>query len=119
MTRKKQGFVLAAIAAMALATGAPAATSAETIKTKVKISKLTASGASGTVSSKESKCEKGRKVTLLYAGEYGVVRIGKAKTNSSGAWKIKDKIKDRGIFFARAAEKGSCAEGESKDQRLR
>jgi hypothetical protein len=117
MRNKTTAFV-ALIAASALI-AAPTATGADTVKTTLKITELTPKGAAGTVSAKKSKCEKGRKVTLKFVGEYGDVTIGSTKTNSKGAWKLKEKISDRGIFYATAKKKGDCAAATSKDKRLR
>ncbi len=109
----------AALVAASAMIAAPAATGADTVKTKLKITELTAKGAGGTVSSKESKCEKKRKVTVKFVGEYGDVTIGSTKTGSDGSWKLKKKISDRGIFYATAKKKGDCAAATSKDKRLR
>ena len=116
--RNKTTAFAALIAASALI-AAPAATGADTVKTKLKITELSATGAGGTVSSKESKCEKGRKVTVKFVGEYGDVTLGSTKSDSKGSWELEKKITDRGIFYATAKKKGDCAAATSKDARLR
>jgi len=117
-TTRRRGLLVAALVATAFAGTAPAAGGADSIKAKLKITKLSASGASGTLSSKKAKCEKRRKVTLRFVGEYGDVKIGNDKTNSKGFWKIKKTITDRGIFYATTPKKGKCAKATSKDKRL-
>jgi hypothetical protein len=115
----------AAVAALAIAVAAPAAAPAqagESVKSKVKITKLNAKGASGKVKSKSKKCRKGRKVALKFVGEYGDVRIGTAKTNKRGAWSVKKALTDRGIYFAsvktKRVGKTTCESASSKDERL-
>jgi hypothetical protein len=115
----------AAVAALAIAVAAPAAAPAqagESVKSKVKITKLNAKGASGKVKSKSKKCRKGRKVALKFVGEYGDVRIGSTKTDGKGAWSVKKSLPDRGIYFATVKEKTvgklTCAGASSKDKRL-
>ena len=115
---RKRSVALAALAATALVAGSPAANGADSIKAKLKITKLSATGAKGTLSSSEPKCEKGRKVGLRFVGEYGDVKIGSAKTNADGVWKIKKQITDRGLFYATTPKKGECAKATSKDKRL-
>jgi hypothetical protein len=115
----------AAVATLAIAVAAPAAAPAhagETVKSKVKITKLNAKGGSGKVKSKSKKCRKGRKVALKFVGEYGDVTVGTAKTDKRGAWSVKKKLTERGIYFAsvkaKQAGKTTCASASSKDERL-
>jgi hypothetical protein len=110
--------VAALVAAAALAVAAPAGAHAPT-KAKLKITKLTAQKAQGTLSSKDAACERGRKVVLRYAGEYGPVKIASDKTNRKGAWSMRVDTDFRGIFYATTAKTADCAAAESKDVRLR
>ena len=94
---------------------------ASPVKTKVKITSLSAKGGAGKVSSKKSKCRRGRTVTLKFVGEYGDNTIGRDKTDRTGSWSVKKSLRDRGIYFAtvksKTAGKTECAGGSSNDKR--
>jgi hypothetical protein len=115
----------AGVTALAIAVAAPAAApgqAGDTVKSKVKITKLSASGGSGKVKSKSKKCRRGRKVALKFVGEYGDVTIGTDKTDKHGAWSVKKRLTERGIYFASVKKKQvgktTCAGASSKDERL-
>ena len=111
--------VLAAIAALALVVPASAAPA---VKTKVTITQITATGAKGTVTSRNAKCEKRRKVALHFSGEYTLVRIGTDKTNRKGKWSVNAPVAERGLYIAttKAVKRGDvkCARGRSKAVRF-
>jgi hypothetical protein len=91
-------------------------------KSKLKITKLSSTGAAGTLSSRKAKCEKGRKVVLQFAGEYTTVRVGSDKTDGQGRWKINASLTDPGVYYAKtkAVKRGTvkCAAAESKGKTL-
>jgi hypothetical protein len=114
----------AGIAVLAIAVAAPAvapAHTAKTVKSKVKITKLSADGGTGKVKAKSKKCRKGRKVALKFVGEYGDVTVGIAKTDKQGAWSVNKNLTNHGIYFAsvKAKEVGktTCSSASSKDKR--
>jgi hypothetical protein len=82
------------------------------VKSKLTIEKLRATGASGEVNSKANKCEKRRRVTLKYVGEYGPVTIGRDTTDRKGNWKVDKRLDERGLYYARVAKKATTIDGE-------
>lgn len=92
-------MALAVTASLALVVPASAGPA---VKSKLRITQLDASGATGKLVSKESKCEKRRKVALKFSGEYTPVRVGTDKTNRKGRWSINVQL-DEGFYFATTA----------------
>jgi hypothetical protein len=121
MKSRRVRTAIAALCVGALALAAGPAQAASPVKTKVKITSLSAKGGTGKVNSKKPKCRKGRTVTLKFVGEYGDNTIGKDKTDKKGSWSVKRSLKDHGIYFAtvksQTAGKTECAGGSSKDKR--
>jgi hypothetical protein len=121
MKSRRLRATIAALGVGALVLAAGPAQAASPVKTKVKITSLSATGGSGKVSAKKQKCVKGRSVSLKFVGEYGDVTIGKDKTDSHGAWSVDKALKDHGIYFASVKKKTvgklKCAGGSSKDKR--
>jgi hypothetical protein len=121
MTKKgiRISAVVAAVASLALIVPASAAPG---VKSTLKIKQISATGASGTLSSKEAKCEKRRKVALKFSGEYTPVRVGTDKTNRKGRWSIDARLDDAGFYFATVApvKRGAvkCRGAESKSVRF-
>ena len=121
MTKKgtRTALILAAIASLALVVPASAGPA---VKSTLKIKQLDATGASGTLGSKEAKCEKRRKVALMFSGEYTPVRVGKDKTNRKGRWDINVQLDDEGFYYAKTkgVKRGAvkCAKAESKSVRF-
>jgi hypothetical protein len=105
----------------ALALGATGAEAWKQVKTKVKIDRISSSGAKGTVSAKDAKCVKNRKVTLLLIGEYSDTKVGKAFANKKGKWKVGEAL-EPGFYYAKApqlkAGSKTCAAAESKNVRF-
>jgi hypothetical protein len=119
---KKGMRIVVALAATATLGLAVPATAGQAVKSKLTLKQVTANGAKGTLSSKESKCEKRRKIELQWQGEYTPVRVAKTKTDAKGRWKIDKSITRRGYFYAVAlgVERGktTCARAESKSLRF-
>lgn len=119
---KKKGMriatALAVVASLALVVPASAG---QAVKSTLKIKEIGATGAKGTLVSKQSKCEKRRKVALRFQGEYTPVRIGADKTNKKGRWKVSATL-ERGFYYATVApvKRGDvkCAGAESKSVRF-
>jgi hypothetical protein len=122
MKTRRLRTAVAALAIGALGIAALPAQAAPAVKTKVKITSLSAAGGSGTVKSRNKKCVKGRSVSLKFVGEYGDVVIGKDKTDSSGAWAVNKSLTRHGIYYATVKKKKvgktTCAGGSSKDKRF-
>jgi len=120
MKTRRLRIAIAALAIGALAIAAVPANADQAVKTKVKITSLTADGGSGVVKSKNAKCRKGRSVSLKFVGEYGDVTVGKDKTDSHGAWAVNKTLTRHGIYFATVKQKKvgktTCAGGSSKDK---
>ena len=112
-------LVLALAATLGLmAAPAPAG---KATKSKLKITSLSASEASGTLSSRKAACEKRRKVVLQFSGEYTPVRVGSDKTNGQGRWKVEASLTS-GTYYAttKAVKRGKtkCAAATSKNKQL-
>ncbi|HEX2128313.1 MAG TPA: hypothetical protein VHF58_03745 [Solirubrobacterales bacterium] len=112
-------LTLAAIASLALVVPASAGPG---VKSTLKIKQINATGASGTLKSKEAKCQKRRKVALKFSGEYTPVKVGTDKTNKKGRWSIDVRLDDEGFYFATTAPakrgKVKCRGAESKSVRF-
>lgn len=108
-------------AAIAFAAVAPAALGDGGEKSKIKITKLSANGAKGKVTSKAHSCEGGKKVSLFRFDDYVSVKISITKSNSSGAWRVKKDLKP-GKYFAKvdAIRVGGtrCLYDVSKNRRI-
>jgi hypothetical protein len=81
-------LVVALAMTAALAIGATASFGADSAKTRVKITEGGPNLFEGTVSSKEPKCEKGRKVSLIYEVGKQETVVGKDKTDKNGNWEM-------------------------------
>jgi hypothetical protein len=110
-----------AVAVLALALvvgGASPATAGKKIKTRVEIKKLSTSGASGTVSSKENSCLPHRKISLFTWNGYSAQKIAITNTNSHAKWKINRALKGGIQYFAKVDGKGKCGYDNSPFERL-
>jgi hypothetical protein len=117
--RGRWGFALIAVLSLALVVGgASPATAGKKIKTKVEIKKLSNSGASGKVSSKESSCIPHRKISLFTWNGYSADKIAITNSNSHGNWKIKRDLKPDIQYFAKVDAKGKCGYDNSPFERL-
>jgi hypothetical protein len=118
LRRTTAGAIAGALAALTIASPA---TAGEQVKTKIKLQKLTASKAGGTVSSKKRACEARRKVTLVLVDDYGPAKVAKTRTKSDGAWKVKGDFAP-GIYFAKvkkaSADGVECKGASSRDKTL-
>jgi hypothetical protein len=82
-------LMVGVVACAALAIVATSAFGAKSAKTTVTITEGGPSLFAGTVSSKEPKCEKGRKVSLLFEeGKRAGEVVGTAKTDAKGNWEM-------------------------------
>ena len=89
---------LALTAAIAFAAVAPAALGDGGEKSKIKITKLSANGAKGKVTSKAHSCEGGKKVSLFRFDDYVSVKISITKSKSSGAWRVEEGSQARQVL---------------------
>jgi hypothetical protein len=110
-----------AVAALLGAGAIGASAKSDSAKSKVKITEGSPTLFKGKVTSKESRCEKGRKVSLYYSysGPYkrGDV-LGTVKTDADGSWLMKGTF-SAGVYYARVKEKkvGSvtCGDDDSPE----
>ena len=85
----KLKLVIGLMATLALAFGATASFASKSAKTTVTITEGGPNLFAGTVDSKQPKCEKGRKVSLLYEqGKRAGEVVGTAKTDAKGNWEM-------------------------------
>jgi hypothetical protein len=118
---KRGRLATALIAVLALAVivgGASPATAGKKIKSKVEIKKLSTSGASGTVTSKENSCLPHRKISLFTWDGYSSQKIAITNTNSHGKWKVSRELKTGIQYFAKVDAKGKCGYDNSPFERL-
>ena len=109
---------LAAIGALGLA-AAPFSAADGGAKTRIKIKKLTAKGASGKLSSGDNKCEGGgRKVSLFRYEDFISVKVKITHSKSNGTWRTKKDLK-AGEYFAKVDASPGCRYAVSKTKRLR
>jgi hypothetical protein len=110
---------LALVASLALVVPASAGPA---VKTTLRIKQIDATGASGKLGSRTAKCEKRRKVSLLFSGEYTPVRVGSDKTDKKGRWDVNARLDDEGFYYVKTAgvKRGAvkCKKAESKSVRF-
>jgi hypothetical protein len=117
--RRRLAIGLIAVLSLALVVGgASPATAGKKIKTKVEIKKLSTSGASGTVSSKENSCIPHRKISLFTWNGYSSQKIAITKTDSHGKWKVGRTLESGIQYFAKVDAKGKCGYDTSPFERL-
>jgi hypothetical protein len=120
--RMKIAIALATVATLGLAAAPAPAGKSKTAKTKVKVTSVDATGGGGKVKSKKAPCKKGRRVSLLFSGDYSPVRVGTDKTDKKGRWEVDANVTERGIFYAtvKKAKRGKtkCRPAESKGYRF-
>jgi hypothetical protein len=117
--RGRWSIALVAVLALALvAGGASPATAGKKIKTKVEIKKLSTSGASGTVSSRDNSCVPHRKISLFTWNGYSSDKIAITSTDTHGGWKINRDLKPDIQYFAKVDAKGKCGYDNSPFERL-
>ena len=103
---------------VALGAGAPAAIGDGGEKSKIAIKKLSATGASGKVTSKASKCVGGKKVQLFRFDDYVSVKIEITKSKPNGKWRTKKDL-EPGKYFATVTSSSGCRYAVSKYKTLR
>ena len=117
--RGRWAVALIAVLSLALvAGGASPATAGKKIKSKVEIKRLSTSGASGTVSSKEASCVPHRKISLFTWNGYSSQKLAITKTNSHGKWKVGRNLNSGIQYFAKVDAKGKCGYDNSPFERL-
>jgi hypothetical protein len=118
--------IAAVLGVAALTAAATPATAADQVKTKIKITKLNASKASGRVKSKVAACEQDRKVKFYSAAGYVVVKREQTKTKSNGKWKVSGDF-EPAPYFAKVTkakvgdpgEKVKCEKAQSEVEVLK
>jgi hypothetical protein len=110
--------LVAVLALAVVAGGASQATAGKKIKSRVEIKKLSTSGASGTVSSKEGSCLPHRKISLFTWDGYSADKIAITNTDSHGKWKVNRDLKPDSQYFAKVDAKGKCGYDNSPFERL-
>ncbi|MGB6425458.1 MAG: hypothetical protein WBF18_09295 [Solirubrobacterales bacterium] len=127
-SRGKVKPAVAGLAALIAAGGASEALAGGGIKTTAKLESVKPEGAKGKVSSKKSKCVRGRKVTLFFdLSKSGVTdpnakdpKIGTDKTNKKGKFEIEQPL-SAGTYYvkvaAKKAGKRKCRAAKSKSKK--
>ena len=126
MTRFRTTIAGAATAVLAASLVAPAAfgggdgtgQGAGGAKSKIVIKSLKTTGAAGTVTSKENKCEKDRRVQFFRLDDFISVKIQKTRLDSHGNWRIKKDLQD-GTYFAKVDSTPGCRYDVSDNKNLR
>jgi hypothetical protein len=115
----RAGLTTLALAAM-LTFGAlaPAALGDNGEKSKITIKKLRHTGASGKVSSKAHRCERGKKVSLFRFDDFVSVKISITHSKPNGTWRTKKNLKP-GRYFAKVDASPGCRYAVSKYKTLR
>ena len=109
---------LALVPAFALAGDDGTGQGAGGAKSKIVIKSLKATGASGKVTSKENKCEKGRRVQFFRLDDFISVKIEKTRLDSNGNWRTKKDLKP-GTYFAKVDSVSGCRYDVSDYEKLR
>ena len=114
MQRNRTLAAVATAATLAFAAIAAPAIGDGGAKTRIEITKLSASGASGKISSGSSKCDGGgRRVQFFRLDGYISVKIQKANTSSDGSWKVSRDLQS-GRYFAKVDSSPGCRYDNSK-----
>jgi len=109
-------IAIAVVAAMSIS--GPIASADGGAKTKVTLKKLSATGASGKVSSSRSSCLPNRKVSVFIYDGFITDKVGITYTNGKGEWKLKKKLKP-GTYFAKVDASKGCRYDVSRRKKLR
>ena len=117
---RAKGTRIAAIVTAAAATAAisvPVASGDGGAKTQIKMTKLSATGAAGKVSSGRASCLKNRKISLFIKEDFITDKLAITYTNSKGEWRVKKSLKE-GVYFAKVDASKGCRYDNSKRKRL-
>lgn len=122
LPRLRGCLMAVALAAVASFAAPASADNADKEKTKVTIKKLTRSGASGKLTSKDSSCLGRRKVSLFRFDDYVSVKVKTTRSSSNGRWAVKKRNLKAGRYFAKVAANErngvTCLYDASKSERL-
>jgi hypothetical protein len=86
-------------------------------KSKIVIRSLSATGASGKVTSGKSKCEHKRKVTLFRLDDFISVKVSILRSDGQGNWRSKKDLQP-GEYFAKVDSIPGCRYDVSRTKRL-
>jgi hypothetical protein len=124
-TRKKTiaGTAVGLVAAAALAPAAfgggdGTGEGAGGAKSTIVIKSLKTTGAAGKVTSKESKCEKGRRVQFFRLDDFISVKIEKTNLDNHGNWRTNKDLQP-GTYFAKVDSVSGCRYDVSDYEKLR
>jgi hypothetical protein len=109
---------LAAVPALALAGDDGTGQGAGGAKSKIVIKSLKATGAAGKVTSRENKCEKGRRVQFFRLDDFISVKIEKTQLDNNGNWRTNKDLKP-GTYFAKVDSVSGCRYDVSDYEKLR
>ena len=112
---RKAGMVLVAV--LALGTATTASAGSQGAKSRIAIKELSATGASGVVTSKRPACLKKRKVSLFTYDGFITDKIAITSTNRKGKWAITRDLKP-GTYFAKVDASKGCRYDNSKRKQL-
>ena len=107
---------LAALSLLALAT--PGAGADGGAKSRITITKLSATGAAGEISSGSARCEGGkRKVSLFVLEDFITDKLAITYTNAKGEWRVRRSLRE-GVYFAKVDASKGCRYDNSRRKRL-
>jgi hypothetical protein len=113
--RRRSG--LGIVAAIALL-GAPAAAEADGgAESRIKITKLRASGAKGKVTSERDGCLGGRKISLFVIEDFVSDKLAITHTSGDGRWRVRRNL-EPGRYFAKVEARSGCRFDNSRVERL-
>jgi len=111
--------ITAAAAALAIAlSAAPAGFADGGAKTRIEITKLTATQIKGTIDSGKASCKRGRHVQVFRYDGFLSVKVGRFDAQRDGDWKLATPL-EPGRYFAKVDSKPGCRYDVSPDERLR
>ncbi|MGH2954474.1 MAG: hypothetical protein ACRDK9_10770 [Solirubrobacterales bacterium] len=114
----RSGRLAACAAAVALLAPAAVTEADGGAKSRIKMSKLSHSGAKGKVTSQRDRCVGGRKVSLFVIENFVSDKLQITHTKSNGRWRIRRNL-DPGRYFAKVDGRRGCRFDNSRVKTLR
>ena len=111
--------ITAATAALAITLSAAAAGFADSgARTRIEITKLTATQIKGTIESGKRSCEKGRHVQVFRYEDFVSVKVGRVDAQNDGDWRLRKPLQPA-RYVAKVDYKPGCRYDLSPEKRLR
>lgn len=118
MFRRGTAIRATALAALALLVAVVPTSADGGAESRIKMTKLRASGAKGKVTSQRDSCERRRKVSFFIIENFVSDKLQITHTNSNGRWKVRRSL-DPGRYFAKVDARSGCRFDNSRVERLR